>query len=156
MRPRYCYRCYIRIPRDRHRSGSCAACKCIIQREIAADFRCKPNIRDHARTAIHRTAEGRYYTCFRQPRRCLHCQALLSVFRDASYCRPCIRAGRGYDHKHVMQIVRELMWRTGRRVASARYRMGDMQRQDTRAPAWVHSMADALEQWETYCEEIAR
>lgn len=153
-RPRYCYRCHVRIPRDRHRSGSCAECKVLIAREIAEDFRRKPVTKEPHRVAVHRTAEGRYYTCLKKPNRCLHCNCQLSVFRDASYCRPCIRAGRGYGHRHVLSTVRELMWTTGRRMAQQCYRLGIMQRADTNAPGWVHPMADALEQRESYCEEV--
>ena len=151
----WCPKCAIRPSHPSHNSRWCRECLRANLKDRHADFRIPPQ-RLGPDTVVCVTQEGRYYTHRKTPRRCRHCACFISAFRDSFYCRPCIRAGRGYDTKHVVRTVRELMWRTGRRMASTRYRLGDMQRQDTHAPAWVHPMADALEQWETYCEEIAR
>ena len=156
----YRYRCgRCRVAPPVGISRYCRPCGALHWREARLDGRVKPTLAKGQ--VLCRTMRGRYYAVWPTGRRCQTCSTILSIFNGLKRCRPCQEQARSpsrFSLGHAQETAsKHVLYKLGRKHCLNRLRLGVLgAKQDTHAPAWVHPMADALEQWETYCEEIAR
>lgn len=135
----------------------CRPCAAAQKKEARADGRVKPALAKGQ--VLCQTMYGRYYAAWPYGRKCQTCSTILSIFNGLKRCRPCQEKGRSpsrFSLGHAQETAsKHMLYRLGREHCLSRWRGGVLgKRQNTNAPGWVHPMADALEQWESYCEEV--